>query len=64
MDTLLFDLENDPQQENPIHDPEVEERLCRLMVKMMLENDAPREQFERMGLEAFLEERDPLPTTD
>ncbi len=63
MDTLLFDLENDPQQENPIHDPQVEERLCRLMVKMMLENDAPREQFERMGLEAFLEEKDLLPTT-
>ena len=64
MDTLLFDLENDPQQENPIHDPEVEERLCRLMVKLMLENDAPREQFERMGLGRISEERDSLPKTD
>jgi hypothetical protein len=55
METLLFDLKNDPQQENPIHDPEVEERLIRLMVKQMLENDAPVEQFERLGLVEYLE---------
>ncbi|MDA1137460.1 MAG: sulfatase [Planctomycetota bacterium] len=49
--TLLFDLENDPGQENPIQDEEVEARLCREMVRLMKENDAPSEQYERMGLE-------------
>jgi arylsulfatase A-like enzyme len=48
--TLLFDLENDPEQENPIQDEEVEARLCREMVRLMKENDAPSEQYERMGL--------------
>ncbi len=55
METLLFDLETDPQQETPIRDPEVEDRLIQLMVKQMLENDVPKEQFERLGLEEYLE---------
>ena len=48
--TLLFDLENDPQQEHPIHDPAIEERMVALLVKLMQANDAPPEQFERLGL--------------
>ena len=47
--TLLFDLANDPEQKHPIHDPVVEEHLCQVMIKMMKENQAPEEQFERMG---------------
>lgn len=47
--TLLFDLANDPEQKHPIHDEQVEARLCQQMKQMMLENQAPEEQFERMG---------------
>ena len=48
--TLLFDLESDPQQENPIEDDEVEQRMIGHLVRLMRENDAPPEQFERLGL--------------
>ena len=49
-ETLLFDLEADPRQEHPIQDAEVKARMIELMVKLMRENDAPPEQFQRMGL--------------
>ena len=49
--TMLFDLENDPGQENPIDDPAAEERMIGHIVRLMKENDAPEEQFERLGLE-------------
>jgi arylsulfatase A-like enzyme len=48
--TQLFDLESDPRQENPIHDPEVELRLLKQMIALMQENETPAEQYERMGL--------------
>jgi len=48
--TLLFDLETDPQQDHPIQDPAAEERMIQLMAELMRENDAPPEQFERLGL--------------
>ncbi len=48
--TLLFDLESDPRQERPLEDPEVEGRMKRLLIDLMLANDAPPEQFERLGL--------------
>ena len=48
--TMLFDLKADPKQEHPIDDPEVEARMIRLMVDLMTANDAPPEQFERLGL--------------
>ena len=49
--TMLFDLHHDPQQMHPITDPIVEERMIHLMVELMQRNDAPKEQFERLGLE-------------
>ncbi len=52
--TYLFDLQNDPEQLHPIHDPEIEDRMKRLMVRIMKENDAPVEQYTRLGLEAYL----------
>ena len=52
--TLLFDLANDPRQEHPIDDPAVEEMMVRHMVRLMRENDAPPEQFERLGLTDWL----------
>ncbi|NBD22978.1 sulfatase [Paenibacillus glycinis] len=48
--TLLFDLELDPKQSSPIEDTAVEARMIRLMAELMRENDAPREQFERIGI--------------
>jgi arylsulfatase A-like enzyme len=48
--TMLFDLETDPKQEHPIQDAEVEQRMIKLMMRLMKENDAPPEQFERLGL--------------
>ncbi|MFQ6331290.1 sulfatase [Nocardia sp. CWNU-33] len=50
--TLLFDLEADPQQENPIEDDAVELRMATLMVGLMRAHDAPTSQFERIGLPA------------
>jgi arylsulfatase A-like enzyme len=48
--TLLFDLASDPGQEHPIDDPAVEEVMVRHLVRLMQENDAPSEQFARLGL--------------
>lgn len=48
--TALYDLENDPNQLAPIDNPEVEKRMTNLMVRLMEENDAPAEQFERLSL--------------
>jgi len=49
--TLLFDLQADPRQEHPLHDPEVEGRMIQLLIRLMVDNDAPSEQFERLGLQ-------------
>lgn len=50
--TLLFDLEQDPEQENPLKDDEIERRMLRLMIERMQANDAPASQYERLGLPA------------
>jgi arylsulfatase A-like enzyme len=52
--TLLFDLETDPQQQNPLQDEAIEARMIELLLKLMQENDAPHEQYQRLGL--------PIPT--
>ncbi len=51
---LLFDLEKDPKQEHPVQDRETEERLSRLMTDLMKREDAPAEQYIRLGLEEYL----------
>ena len=48
--TMLFDLETDPKQENPIQNAAVEERMIAHVMRLMEENDAPPEQYERLGL--------------
>ena len=48
--TLLFDLASDPGQQRPIDDSAVEEMMVHHLVRLMQENDAPPEQFERLGL--------------
>ncbi len=52
--TMLFDLQSDPGQLAPLDDPAAEERMARLMVALMKENDAPAEQYVRVGLEKYL----------
>lgn len=47
---LLFDLEHDPKQQNPLDYQALEVELIGKMIRLMRENDAPSEQFERLGL--------------
>jgi arylsulfatase A-like enzyme len=51
---LLFDVENDPAQQQPLDDEAVRARMTQHMVRLMRENDAPPEQFERLGLDPTL----------
>ncbi|NIA15887.1 MAG: sulfatase-like hydrolase/transferase [Nitrospiraceae bacterium] len=48
--TLLFDLEDDPQQQHPIKDPDIEQMMTDHLVRLMRENEAPPDQYERLGL--------------
>jgi arylsulfatase A-like enzyme len=50
--TVLFDLQADPEQLNPIRDEEVESRLMGQIDNLMQKNDAPPEAFLRLGLAA------------
>ncbi len=47
---MLFDLETDPLQNHPIQDEAIEADMIRHMVRLMRNNDAPFDQYERMGL--------------
>ncbi len=48
--TLLFDLESDPAQEHPIIDDEQELRMLGLLQQLLYAADAPRGQFDRLGI--------------
>lgn len=48
--TNLYDLENDPFQNHPISDCKVENRLIQALIDLMQQNDAPAEQYTRLGL--------------
>lgn len=47
----LYDLQKDPLQTETIHDKRIEEIMKREMIRLMKENDAPKEQYIRLGLE-------------
>lgn len=47
----LFDLQTDPKQEHSIKDLIQEQHMINLMCRLMLENDAPAEQYARIGLQ-------------
>lgn len=49
-ENLLFDLENDPYQMHPLQDAELEEQMLKKLVALMEENDAPKEQYERLKI--------------
>jgi hypothetical protein len=48
--TMLFDLKDDPEQKHPIENKEIEKQMIKHMIRLMKANDAPEEQFERLGL--------------
>lgn len=48
--SLLFDLETDPEQDHPIIDDDVELRMLQLLADHLHSSDAPRSQFERLGI--------------
>ena len=49
-DTVLFDLERDPQQLSPVADAAVEARLIERMEACLAEQDAPNEVYQRLRL--------------
>ena len=46
----LFDIGNDPLEEEELNDIAAETRMANLLVQAMRENEAPPEQYERIGL--------------
>jgi arylsulfatase A-like enzyme len=48
--TLLYDLQEDPEQQVPLRDADLELRLAQLLVEAMRRNHAPSSQYERLGL--------------
>jgi len=52
-ETLLFDLSDDPHQERPIQNPAIEKYFVNALDNHMRALDAPAEQWERLGMEAF-----------
>lgn len=48
--TMLFDLEKDPNQNKPIKDNELENKMIKKLIRNMKENDSPKEQYIRLGL--------------
>jgi arylsulfatase A-like enzyme len=48
--SLLFDIDEDPGQQHPLADPAAEAAMTEHIVRLMKENDAPAEQWERLGL--------------
>jgi arylsulfatase A-like enzyme len=48
---LLFDLASDPGQERPVKDnPALEQSMKEILIALMRANDAPPEQYRRLGL--------------
>ncbi|HWS49454.1 MAG TPA: sulfatase [Microbacterium sp.] len=48
--TLLFDVSADPLQQVPLADDALELRMLKLLRDLLIENDAPASQFERLGI--------------
>jgi hypothetical protein len=49
-ETLLFDLQIDPAQARPLQDKTVEQKMVGHLRRLMEKNDAPAEQYRRLGL--------------
>ncbi|UUZ95800.1 hypothetical protein LJK87_16140 [Paenibacillus sp. P25] len=46
----MYDVVQDPFQNHPISDPGVEQRMIGLLKRLMEANEAPPEQYVRLGL--------------
>jgi hypothetical protein len=51
-ETVLFDLQADPQQKQRYRSDEIEGRLCAKALRLMQELDTPSEIYARFGLQA------------
>lgn len=51
---LLYDLQNDPKQLKPIQCEKLEKEMIVKMVEIMKENECPKEQYIRLGLEEYV----------
>lgn len=49
-ESLLFDLENDPLQNDPLTDPALEKKMIESLKECMTRFGSPREQYERLGI--------------
>jgi len=49
-ETMLYDTDVDPGMLSPIEDTVVEGRMVEKLVELMRANDAPSEQYERLGI--------------
>jgi hypothetical protein len=47
---LLFDMKEDPKQNNPLSNEVIENMMKEKLVKKMTEIDAPESEFIRLGL--------------
>jgi hypothetical protein len=47
----LFNIKKDPHEEEELDDIPAEARMANLLVRAMRENEAPEEQYERIGLQ-------------
>jgi arylsulfatase A-like enzyme len=48
--SMLFDLNDDYQQQKPLNDQAIEKQMTQHLIALLKENDAPSEQYERLGL--------------
>lgn len=48
---MLFDLRSDPEQLNPLDNPDLEARMINAMLEQLRESSAPEEQYARLGLD-------------
>ncbi len=48
--TMLFDIDQDPKQQNPLEKPDIEDMMIQHLIRLLKENDAPAEQLARLGL--------------
>ncbi len=46
----LYDLQDDPEEQQVLDDRDVEVRMANLLSRAMHENEAPKEQYERVGI--------------
>lgn len=50
MESKLFDLQEDYEQNKPLVNEELEQKMCKKLMAGMKEAQAPEEQYERLGL--------------